>query len=206
MGKRTQTRWRRFAAAAVPAAAVATGLMIGIANGAVPVAMSVSGETFKVAAAELDGTGFEQYSSMVTAADGETIPVAASEIGYAELTDLCQSVSLPKGLQAIIGDVTLMITAGDGGTPVTANNLTIGLQELRGDAVFENITIGTDGSTLGSDKSGHDLIKGTVGQQAETVNIKNLEQTAYSTHAGTFTLTNLKLRVDTGGSECFDWG
>lgn len=206
MGKRTQTRWRRFAAAAVPATVVAMGLMVGIANGAVPVAMNVSGETFKVAADELDGTGFEQYSSTVVTAGGETIPVAASEIDSAELTDLCQSVSLPEELQAIIGNVTLVITAGDGGTPVTADNLTIGLQELRGDATFSNITIGTDGSLLGDDQSGHDLIKGTVGQHADTVNITNLEQTAYSTHAGTFTLNNLRLRVDTSGTECFDWG
>lgn len=204
MGKRTQTRWRRFTLASVPAAVVAAGMMVGIANGAVPVALNVSGDTFKVSASQLEGTGFEQYSSVVVDSQGNYHPVAASEIEHAELTDLCQSVTVPDNPLGITA--SLMITAGDAGEPAEASNLTIGLDELRGDATFENITIGTDGSLLGNDQSGHELIQGSVGQHADSISIDGLQQTAYSTHAGTFTLNNLRLRIDLSGDECFDWG
>ncbi|WP_298328321.1 DUF6230 family protein [Haloactinopolyspora sp.] len=196
MKKRTRTRWRRFAAAAVPATAVAAILMVGIANGAVPVALNVSGQTFKVSADQLVGEGFDQYGSMVVTADGEEIPVAVSDIKHAELTNLCQSVATP-GLP-----VTLVIRAG-GDEPAVAKNLTIGMDELRGDATFSNIDIGVDAAQL--TKGGGSGREGDTGQEADSVKITGLEQKAYTTHAGTFTLNGLSMKVSASGEECFDW-
>lgn len=195
MVKRTQTKWKWFAAAAIPSTLIASGLMAGVASGAVPVAINVAGETFKVAADELDGDGFRQYGSVVVTPDGRTIPVAASEIDSADLTNLCQSVTA-------LG-MTLQISAGaDPDNPAHADNLTIGLEELRGDATFGNIFIGRDASTYAGNEGAEDLA-GTIGQDADSVQITRLEQTAYSTHAGTFTLPGLRLRF---GEECFPWG
>ncbi|PSK98266.1 hypothetical protein CLV30_12052 [Haloactinopolyspora alba] len=197
MRKRTRTRWRRFAVAAVPATAVTAVVMAGIANGAVPVALNVSGQTFKVSADRLVGDGFDQYGSMVVTAEGEEIPVAVSDIKSAELTNLCQSVPTP-GLP-----FTLVIRAGGGDEPVEATNLTIGMNELRGDATFENIDIGVDASQL--TKGGGSGRPGDIGQEADSVRIENLQQKAYSTHAGTFTLNGLSMKVSLSGEECFDW-
>lgn len=193
--KRTRTQWRRFALAAVPAMLVTTVVTVGIAGGAVPVALNVSGQSFKVSADQLVGQGFGQYGSMVVTAEGEEIPVAVSDIKDAELYNLCQSVAMP-GLP-----VTLVIRAGQDDEPATATNLTIGMDELRGNAEFENIDIGVDASEL--TKGGGNGDPGTFGQEADAVTIDNLEQTAYSTHAGTFNLTGLSMAVSTEGEECF---
>jgi hypothetical protein len=137
-----RTRWRRFAAVMLPAAAMAGALMAGVANGAVPVALNVSGQTFKVAADKLDGDGFVQYGGVVVTKNGTAIPVAASGIADASLTNLCQSVVVPNT------PISLVIKAGGGGNPAHASNLLIGMTNLSGDATFTNIDIGQDASTL----------------------------------------------------------
>lgn len=184
------TRWRRFAAAIVPTVVIVGALGAGIASGAVPVSFAVSGVTFKVTADELTGTKFVQYGSIVQEKDGTPHAVAISEIGSADLTNLCQSVAQPTP----IGTVVLKLTAGGGGTPAHADNLVIAMTQLSGDATFTNINIGQDASTLSS--------KGQVGgfgQGADKVVIKNLSQTAWATTAGTFTLPGLNLGLGSSG-------
>lgn len=210
MVKRTQTKWRWFAAAAIPSTLIASGLMVGVANGAVPVAINIAGDSFKVSADVLDGTDFKQFASVAVEPGGDPTtgegahPVAASAIGQASLTNLCQSLTVdtPWGTT-----VSMVISAGDQGTPAQASNLLIGLQELSGDAEFSNITIGTDGEVLADDVTPdgpfNSLVSGTVGQQADGVVITDLQQTALSTTAGTFTLTDLRLAVNLDGEECF---
>src|SRR5215217_9331355 len=132
-----RTRWRRFAAVMLPAAVAAGGLMTGVAHGKVPVAINVSGASFKIQASHLHGDGFSQYGSFYNK-PGETPgvtghAVAAAAIANAKLSDLCQSVvqPLPWG-----GTVTLLIKAGGVGAPATAENLLIGMDFLSGDATF----------------------------------------------------------------------
>lgn len=193
---RGRTRWRRFAVAFIPAGALAGILMAGVAQGAVPVAINVSGQTFKVSASKLVGNGFSQYGSVVVDAKGNQIPVTVSAIRSATLYDLCQSVTVPGS------PITLLITAGGNNNPATATNMVIGMNHLVGTASFTNIDIGQDASTLtkGGDSGG---LQGTFGQQADSVTITNLEQTAYSTHAGTFTLNGLDMRLSLSGQQCF---
>lgn len=185
-----RTRWRRFAAVAIPAGVVAAGLFAGVAAGVVPVMLNVSGQQFKVSADKLDGDGFAQYPGVVVKTDGTKIPVAASEIDSADLSNLCQSVRIPDT------PIVLVIRAGRGGTPAHADDLLIGLNELGGDATFTNIDIGKDAGTLGGSA-------GDFGQRADHVTIDRLRQTAYSTHAGTFKLSGLNLRINLSGQECF---
>jgi hypothetical protein len=197
-----RTNWRRFMIwTAVPGAAVAA-LVVGMANGAFAASFSVSGQSFKISADELDGAGFSQYGGTVKKVDGTEIPVAISGIADGKLTNLCQSVKIPGA------PVSLTIRAGrEAGKPAKATNLLIGVSELSGDATFTDINIGQDASTLkrgGPDAHGQ---AGMFGQEAEHVTIAGLRQTAVSTTAGSFTLTGLNLKVniapDGKPAECF---
>jgi len=199
-----RTRWRRFAAVLLPAAVAAGGLMTGVAHGKVPVAINVSGASFKITASSLHGKGFSQYGSFYNK-PGETPGVtghaiAAAAISHADLTNMCQSVvqPLPWG-----GTVTLLIKAGGGGTPATADDLLIGMDFLAGDATFTKIDIGTDASKLSQGGPASVGVPGGFGQEAESVDIKNLQQRAYTTHAGVFTLNGLTMQLVSGSQDCF---
>jgi hypothetical protein len=194
-----RTRWRRFAALLVPAAAVAGAVVFGMANGAIAASFAVSGQTFKVSASKLEGEGFVQYGGIAAEKNGTAHPVAVSGMTSAKLHDLCQSVKVP-GMP-----VVLTINAGGGGTPATATNLLIDMESLEGNATFDNIQIGRDASTLNKGPDGAVGAAGSFGQQADKVTILNVKQVARSTSAGTFTLNGLKLKVNVGADarECF---
>ena len=179
-----RVKWRRFALVAVPAVIVA-GALIGLtAEGAIASSISVSGEQYLITASKLTGTGFEQFGGQVAGTSG-TQPVIISAIHSATLTNLCQSVS--------IGPITLHLTAGGGGTPVTAQNLVVDASGQTGSrAVFHNISIGLDAGTLNEDP-GADGASGGFGQQADSMEIDNLVQHTWLTTAGTFTLPDLSL-------------
>jgi hypothetical protein len=184
-----RVKWRRFAMVAVPAVIVA-GALIGLtAEGAIASSISVSGEQYLITASKLTGTGFEQFGGTVTNGSGSQ-PVIISAIHSATLTNLCQSVT--------IGPITLHLTAGGGGTPVSAQNLIVDASGQTGsEAVFHNISIGLDAGTLNEDP-GADGSSGGFGQQADSMEIDNLVQHTWLTTAGTFTLPDLSLGF--GGS------
>lgn len=194
--KLTSTRRGRVALAAVPAAVAVTVLMGGVASGAVPVSFAVSGQAFQVGASELDGTGFSQYSGVALDAKKNQIPVAISNIEDAKLYDLCQYVN-------VAGPVGLRIDAGnDPKNPALASGLQIGMSDLKGDALFHHINIGIDASTVRTKSKGS---QGDFAQDAADVTITNLQQTAYSTTAGTFNLKGLHMAIsmDKSKGQCF---
>ena len=100
---------------AVPATAVAAGLAILTAQGALGVQFAISGMPFTVTATELKGTGFEQFGALDhmvedSPNEGDTggqVLVVTSAIKNATLTKLCQSVDL--------GGINLLIKAGSDG-------------------------------------------------------------------------------------------
>ncbi|WP_405829438.1 DUF6230 family protein [Streptomyces sp. NBC_01176] len=195
--RRGRVRLRRAAVMAVPATAIAAGLMILTAQGALGVQFAISGMPFVVTATELNGTGFEQFGNLDNMAEdspnagdtGGQVLVVTSAIKNATLTKLCQSVDL--------GGTNLVITAGGGSDKVQATDLTTDSTELSGDASFGNIEIGNDASTL--DKASVQGNKGVFSQQADTVHIGNLRQTNYATTAAVFKLPGLKLRFSGTG-------
>ncbi|MER5472423.1 DUF6230 family protein [Streptomyces sp. NPDC002685] len=195
--RRGRVRLRRAAVMAVPATAVAAGLMILTAQGALGVQFAISGMPFTVTATELNGTGFEQFGGLDNMAEdspnagdtGGQVLIVTSAIRNATLDHLCQSVDL--------GGTNLLITAGSGANKVQASHLTTDSTELSGDASFDNIEIGNDASTL--DKAGVQGPKGVFSQQADTVRIANLRQTNYATTAAVFKLPGLKLRFSEQG-------
>jgi hypothetical protein len=193
--KLTHSRAGRIALVAIPATFLSTVLMAGVAQGAVPVSFAVSGSQFKIGASQLDGTGFSQYGGVAVQADGKMHPVAIANIGSASLADLCQSVVS----QTPLGTLGLLIKAGGDGKPAKATALQIGMTDLQGDATFTNIRIGVDASKVNTPSKG---TPGEFAQDADSVVIANLKQTAWSTQAGTFALTGMHLQL-TGGTECF---
>ena len=192
----TRSRTGRVALATVPVAAVASLLLTGVAQGAVPVSFSVSGSQFQISASQLEGTGFSQYAGVTNDTAGGEHNVAIANITSATLADLCQSVVSETPL----GKVGVLITAGGGGAPASASDLQIGMTGLQGDSSFGNIRIGVDASTVNTSAKG---TEGDFAQDADTISIANLKQTAWSTQASVFTLTGMKLELTDGSKTCF---
>lgn len=202
-----RTNWRRFAIAAVIPTAAVVGVMVGVAQGAIPTNIVISGTPFKLSADKLDGEGFTQYSGQAGTASHGDIPahddkpaqkiLAVSGIHSADIYNLCQTVA--------VGPIVLRIEAGkDPDNPAHAEDLLIGMTELGGDATFTNIDIGTDAASLKKDHASTHGDSGGFGQEADHVVIENLRQVAYSTSATNFRLTGMSLKLHVGGGEeCF---
>lgn len=192
----TSSRRGRLLLAAVPVGAALALTLGGVANGAVPVSFSISGEQFQVGASKLDGQNFSQYAGTAIDTAGNERDVAIANIGTATLADLCQSVTAETPL----GTVGLKISAGGGGTPASATDMQIGMTDLKGDASFTDIRIGVDASTVRTEARG---TAGGFAQDSETITIDGLQQTAWSVHAGVFTLPGMTLALTDGTDTCF---
>ncbi|SEF92607.1 hypothetical protein SAMN05216223_102503 [Actinacidiphila yanglinensis] len=207
------TRWRRFAVVMVPSVAATAAIGVALAQGALAASFAVSGQEFKVHADTLNGRGFVQYGNVdVQHGKKGAVPVAVSAFKSATITGLCQSVVVPA---PIIGDVTLRLTAGNNGKKVQASNLYIDLNQLNADATFYDINIGvaagdTDPSYAVPEPSvAKDEDHGgasSFAQEAKSAVLKNVNQTAWATSAGTFKLAGLSMSVKKGsgsGVECY---
>lgn len=195
-----KTNWKRFGVIVGVGGAAAVSMVFGMQQGALAASFMVSGQQFKVSADRLEGTGFVNYGWIDQHANRTAEPVAVSGIKSATMTNMCQSVvtTLP-----IVGDITLLLTAGTGDTPVRATDLFIDMEQLEGDAEFTNIEIGRDASTLNKGPTGAQGLQGLFGQQSDRVVITDLRQVAWTANAGRFSLSDLNMKVVRGKSECF---
>jgi hypothetical protein len=190
------TDWRRFATVVLPAMATAAALATLVAQGALAASVGVSGQHSAVSFDELSGHGFQQYVAVDTDANGEHHPVAVTVIRTMTARRMCQSVKLPGPT----GGAVLRVTAGGGHEPVTARDLVVDAEALRGDATFENIQIGQDAGMMGQLPVRPS--RGMFGQQAGSVRLDHVSQRAWQATAGTFRLPNLRLRLGVGTAEC----
>ena len=193
-----RTRWRRFGLLVLLSGGISAGMVLMVANGALAVGFNVSGQNFKVRADQLVAHGFVQYGNVDARIDPGSNPpsqvpepVAVSAMKSAEITNLCQSVVTDLG---DFGKLTLRITAGDAGKPVTATDMVVDMSRLDGDADFKGIEIGRDASTLdkGPTNDPSEMAQrrqGFFGQQADSVTITNLQ--------------HLSLKLKWGQDECF---
>ncbi|MEV1084859.1 DUF6230 family protein [Streptomyces sp. NPDC050211] len=202
------TRWKRFAVVMVPSVAATACIGIALAQGALAASFSVSGQSFKVTADKLVGTGFSQYGAIDSGytLDGKKTahPVAVSAFKNASITNMCQSVVTPN--IPLLGSVSLTLKAGGGGTPVQAENLYIDVEDLEANAVFENIDIGVaakDANKGPGMKSNETSNPFGFAQQADRATLTDVKQTAWATTAGTFKLSGLKMSLSTGVKECY---
>ncbi|MFF9484086.1 MULTISPECIES: DUF6230 family protein [unclassified Streptomyces] len=206
------TRWKRFAVVMVPSVLATAAVGVGLAQGALAASFSVSGQQFKVTAGHLHGEGFAQYGgidTVYTSTDGEKqtqVPVAISSFTDATITKMCQSVATK--IPVINKTIYLRLDAGrDKDKPVTAKNLYIDVAQLDADATFNNIDIGVavkNKSRGPAVKEGESVLPGGFAQQAESADLYGVEQTAWATTAGTFTLNGLSMRLGTDAKmECY---
>lgn len=199
-----KVRWKRFGGMMAITAALTGGLIALTAKGVLAANFSISGMPFTVTATELRGQGFEQFATLDemipdSPNQGDTggqMVLIVSAIDTAELHNLCQSVNL--------GGMHLKITAGGNNNPVRAQSLVVDSDLISGDASFNNINVGQDASTFDKvrDRTNGGYVKGNpgvFGQQADTVNIRNLRQNNYATTASTFTLPGLSMKFDNDG-------
>jgi hypothetical protein len=129
----------------------------------------------------------------------------------AQIEKMCQSVVTPN--IPLVGTVTLRLEAGtEPKHQVTADNLYIDVADLSANAKFEDIDIGVAaGSMKGGPgpgmKGGSEVADPNgFGQQAKSVQLTDVKQTAWATTAGTFTLPNLTMKLKKGsgaGVECY---
>ncbi|MEV6172978.1 DUF6230 family protein [Streptomyces sp. NPDC051954] len=207
------TRWKRFAVVMVPSVAATAAIGVALAQGALAASFSVSGQSFKVSADYLEGTGFTQYGAIDTgkSLDGKSTehhPVAVSAFSDARIQNMCQSVITPIPL---LGNVTLRLTAGNSGDEdkqVSASNLFIDVEDLGSTkAVFHGIDIGVAAgkASKGPGMKGGDEQANPNGfaQQADKVELYGVKQTAWATTAGTFTLPGLSMKLSKGSNPCY---
>ncbi|MFI6700789.1 DUF6230 family protein [Streptomyces sp. NPDC050509] len=203
------TRWRRFAVVMVPSVAATAAIGVALAQGALAASFSVSGQSFKVSADQLVGYDFIQYGSIDAGTDlkgNKTAnPVAVSGFSRATITNMCQSVVTPN--VPIFGSVSLELRAGtNANKPVKATNIYIDIAQLDADAEFEKIDIGVaagDKNNKTGINPGDQANEFGFAQRAEKATLTNVEQTAWATTAGTFTLSNLSLKLHKGVKECY---
>jgi len=200
-----RVRWKRFAIMFVPAVGISAALLTATANGALAASFSISGQQGETSADSLTGQGFQQFGTADLASTkngGSGLqPVVESEIDSAQIVNLCQSVveNVP-----LIGTITLKIKGGtDPQNPATASSLIIDANQLSGStATFGGIQQGIDNKAL---KNPTPALAGTgnFSQAATSISISNLQEIAYSTEAGTFTLPGFSMSLTTGNNACF---
>jgi Family of unknown function (DUF6230) len=189
-----RVRYRRFAIVLVPAIFLAVLLLTLTAQSVLAVSLNISGRPFIVTAGVLHGRGFEQFgvldnSTIRLPGQGRRIALAATAMRFATISHLCQAVN--------IGGVSMVITAGNGRTPVSATNLVVYADRFSGNATFLHLTLGQDASTL------HEVpgLRGPAGAfslHATSVTISNLRQHAFVTTASSFKLPGFRLRFGGG--------
>jgi hypothetical protein len=201
----------------VPSVAATAAIGVALAQGALAASFSVSGQSFKVSAKELNGTGYSQYGALdagTTLTGEKTVhPVAVSAFSEAYIQKMCQSVVTPN--IPLLGSVTLKLTAGDSSDKekqVYAKNLYIDVEDLDADAEFTNIDIGVaaggmkNGPGPGMKGGKEQANPNGFGQQAEKAKLTGVKQTAWATTAGTFKLSGLHMSLSKGsgsGVECY---
>jgi hypothetical protein len=185
-------RWRRFTLILAPAIFLAVLLLTLTAQSVLAVSLNISGRPFTVTARVLHGQDFEQFGVLdhsTVKLPGGHKPLAATAMRSATIRRLCQAVN--------VGGVSMIITAGNGKTPVSATNLVVFADRFSGNASFKHLTLGKDASTLRAVPG----LRGPAGAfslAASSVTISHLRQHAFATVASTFTLPGFRLRF--GGS------
>ena len=212
------TRWKRFAVVMVPSVAATACIGVALAQGALAASFAVSGQSFKVTADQLDGTGFTQYGALDSGynLDGSKTahPVAVSAFKSASITNMCQSVVVPI---PVLGNLSVVLRAGGGGTPVQATDLVIDADQVNADATFTGVTIGAsaadiagktgiqgfDKHTGNPDGSTTPFAAGDFGQVVDHAVLTGVKQTAYSTTAGTMALKGLSISANLSSQGCY---
>ena len=208
------TKWKRFALVMVPTVGIAGAMTVAMANGVLASSFAVSGQQFKVSADSLDGQTFAQSGDVIIDANGQAHAVAVAGIKSATITNMCQSVVVPV---PVLGNLSIILRAGGGGTPVTATDLVLDTDQVNADATFSGVTIGASAGDIANktgiqgfekhtgnpDGSVTPFAAGDFGQVVDHAVLTGVRQTAYSTTAGTMALKGLSISASLSDKACF---
>jgi hypothetical protein len=209
------TKWKRFALVMVPTVGIAGAMTVAMANGVLASSFAVSGQQFKVSADKLVGETFAQSGDVIVDANGQAHAVAVAGIKSASITNMCQSVNVPIPL--IGHNLTIVLKAGGGGTPVAATDLVLDTNQVNADAEFRGVNIGASARDIAdkekiqgfqnhtgkTDGTTKDFDLGDFGQVVDHAELTGVRQTAYSTTAATMSLKGLSISANFDAKECF---
>ncbi len=181
----------------VAALVLVAAMAVAMAQGALAASFAVSGTAFQISTRKLTGKGLTVFTAVDRTADGAGRPEARIGLGSTTLEDLCESTRI----KTPVGTVTFKLTAGGGG-PVTADDLVMDADDLRGDARFGRVELGRDASTLDAVPHVHGE-PGESGLQATDVDVRGIRTHAHSATGGNFRLDGLSLGVRLGDHGCF---
>jgi hypothetical protein len=208
------TRWKRFALVMVPTVGIAGAMTVAMANGVLASSFAVSGQAFKVSADQLVGDTFAQSGDVIIDANGNRHAVAVAGIKSASIKNMCQSVNVP--LPLLGKNLTIVLRAGKGDA-VTATNLVLDTNQVNADAEFTGVNIGASAKSIADNKniagfekhtgnpngSTKSFDPGDFGQLVDHAELFGVQQTAYSTTAGTMSLKGLSISANFNADECF---
>ncbi|AQZ71069.1 hypothetical protein BKM31_42330 [[Actinomadura] parvosata subsp. kistnae] len=198
MAEQGRVRWKRFAVILAPVAVVTSVVVGATAQGVIGATFVVAGSAFKLSVGELRGQGFAMTGGVVENRAGRSIPVIATGVRRAVVTDLCQSVLV----RTPFGPVTMRLTGGRGGNVVTIDDLVLDVETGRTGADLRALELGRDAATL-DEVPGLRGPAGAFGSQASAVTLRDLRLSPRAATAATFRLPDLGLDVVRGERECF---
>ena len=190
---------RRSAVLPVPSLALVGAMTLAMAQGVLAASFGVSGSSFKVTAATVEGTNVSGYLDTVRSVDGVRHPVMLAGVDRATMRDVCTSavVEVP-----VVGPISLMVLSGSD-EPVTGTNLVADADALPGgQGTIRGVEAGRDASTLDR-AAGVTGPEGRFGVQAASLSSTDLRSTAWSANGGTVTLNGLQVSIDAGRHECY---
>ncbi|MBX7548613.1 DUF6230 family protein [Streptomyces sp. NPDC004232] len=205
-GKMRRTRWKRFAAILAPSIAGAAVLTVSVAQGALAASFFISGETFKMAADSLTGSGMSVYGMVDVTRKGKLVPVTVTGVRTAKIDGLCLSVRFPI---PVLGTYTLRLT-GDHERPATARDMFFDISLLNaGEANLKNLDIGvaagslTSGEVSPGDRDSKFFDPNSVAMQSTTTTMRNLRVNSVAASLGSLDLPGARLSFTSGAHECF---
>lgn len=194
-----RTRWKRFAAVMVLGGLGAGVLTVGLSQGALAASFTVSGTPYKAKIDKLDATGVVQYGD-VDRSSKSAHPVLVNGFRKATADNFCQSILLP-GIPGV-GDMTIKLSApGVGG--FNADNLVLGVQDVTANLTLNNVEIGRDAGQLDKGPGNAKGAPGGFGIQADSAELTDVRQLAWSTTASTLRLNQVGIHVTAGANECY---
>lgn len=196
---RGRTRPGRLLALSALGLALAGGLLLAMANGAIAATFTVSGALGKLSADNFVGQGVAQYGSVERTADGAT-PVLTAGFREARAANFC--VSFPVTDLPGVGPVVLRI-ATPGAEGFRADDLLVSLDELSGDLVQRNVEIGRDAAELDKGPAEATGLPGGFGLQSDTLEIANFRNRPRAITAATLRLDQVRIAVGAQERECY---
>ncbi|WP_030609552.1 DUF6230 family protein [Streptomyces fulvoviolaceus] len=193
------TRWRRSSLLLLPSVAAVAAMTVAMAEGALAASIGVSGQQFKVTAAQVDGSQVAGFPASVRSADGKELETIRLGFQSALLKKLCltQVAHIP-----LIGDVTLTLKSG-GSEPVAVTDFIADATQVLGEkGKLSDVEVGVDASRLTRAVEGGRGPQGRFGLQASALSLQDFETTAQTLTSGSFTLSGLDLNVKRGSVAC----